>query len=169
MNVKTKSRIFVFVLSLIVYLGLTSFTDIQELIAGVIIALFVSLLAGHLLITTEKKGHPFKRFGKAIVYLCKFIWEMAKANFHVAYLVLHPKVPIKPGIIKINTKLTKDAAITALTNSITLTPGTLTVDVNPDTKEIYIHWIDVKEQDVKLASKLIVDRFEKILTKVFEE
>jgi len=168
MSIKARSRIIVFILSLLVYLALTSFTDVQEIIAGVVIALFVSVVAGQFLITSEKSRHIFRRYIFAIIYFFKFLWEMAKANLHVAYLVVHPKVPVKPGIVKIKTKLTKDSAITVLTNSITLTPGTLTIDVNPDKKELYIHWIDVVSKDVQENTETIGGRFEKLLMEVFE-
>jgi multicomponent Na+:H+ antiporter subunit E len=77
-------------------------------------------------------------------------------------------LPIKPGIVKIKTKLTKDSAITVLANSITLTPGTLTVDINEDKKELYIHWIKVSSTDINETTKEIGEKFEKTLTEVFE-
>jgi multicomponent Na+:H+ antiporter subunit E len=77
-------------------------------------------------------------------------------------------LPIKPGIVKIKTKLKKDSAITVLCNSITLTPGTLTMDVNEDRGELYIHWINVKAENVDEATEKISSVFEKILTEVFE-
>ena len=55
-----------------------------------------------------------------------------------------------------------------LANSITLTPGTLTVDINEDKKELYIHWIKVKSTDINEATKEIGEKFEKTLTEVFE-
>ncbi|RKY55476.1 MAG: cation:proton antiporter [Candidatus Neomarinimicrobiota bacterium] len=168
MTIKNRSRITVFILSFLVWLALTHIGDIQEVIAGLIVAIIVSMIAGEFLITTEKSEHIIKRFISAILYLFKFLWEMIKANFHVAYIVLNPNLPIKPGIVKIRTNLTKDSAITVLTNSITLTPGTLTVDVNPETREIYIHWIDVLSTDVEESTKLIGGRFEKLLMEVFE-
>ena len=168
MQIKTRSRITVFILSFLVWIALTSIRDTQEVIAGLIVSVLVALIAGQFLITTEKQKHPIHRVFSAILYFFKFLWEMIKANFHVAYLVLHPNVPIKPGIVKIKTKLTKDTAITVLTNSITLTPGTLTVDVNPKKNEIYVHWIDVKSQDVKEATDMIGGKFEGRLTEVFE-
>jgi len=103
-----------------------------------------------------------------LFYILKFVWEIIKANLEVAYLVIHPMLPIKPGIVKIKTKLNKDSAITVLSNSITLTPGTLTVDVNKDKQELYIHWINVKTQDIDEATEEIGNRFEKTLTEVFE-
>lgn len=168
MNIKLRSRLLVFILSFLVWVGMTSIRDIQEILAGLVVALLVTLLAGHFLLTTEKQKHLFHRLLMAIIYFFKFLWEMVKANIHVAYLVVHPGVPIKPGIVRIKSNLTKDAAITVLTNSITLTPGTLTIDVNPETKDIYVHWIDVETTDVDEATQKIGGKFEDRLTEVFE-
>jgi len=168
MTTQQRSRLFVFIFSFLVWIALTSIRDLQEVVAGLIVAALVSIVAGKFLITSEKSEHIVKRFFSAIKYLFKFLWEMAKANLHVAYIVIHPKLPIKPGIVKIKTKLTKDSAITVLTNSITLTPGTLTIDVNPETRELYIHWIDVESTDVEKNTKTIGGKFEKLLMEVFE-
>jgi len=155
MTKKKKSRILVFILSLLCYLGLTSFTDIQELIAGIIVSLIVSLIAGRFLLQNDKFVKHFLRIFKAIKYLFLFLWEMAKANIHVAYLVLHPDLPIKPGIVKIKSNLKNDSSITALANSITLTPGTLTIDVNDENHDLYIHCIDVKSENVLINTNTI--------------
>jgi multicomponent Na+:H+ antiporter subunit E len=93
---------------------------------------------------------------------------MIKANVHVASIVLHPLCPIKPGIVKIRTRLTRDVAITVLGNSITLTPGTFTVDVNPEKKELYIHCIEVRSLDLEENSRIIGAKFESLLREVFE-
>ncbi len=168
MTKKKKSRILVFILSLLCYLGLTSFTDIQELIAGIIVSLIVSLIAGRFLLQNDKFVKHFLRIFKAIKYLFLFLWEMAKANIHVAYLVLHPDLPIKPGIVKIKSNLKNDSSITALANSITLTPGTLTIDVNDENHDLYIHCIDVKSENVLINTNTIGGKFEKLLAEVFE-
>lgn len=165
---KTKSRITVFVLSLVVWLALTEIGKWQEVAVGVLLSLGVSAVAGHFLVTSEKQKGVLHRLFAAIRYFLKFLWEMVKANVHVAYIVIHPKVPIKPGIVKIKTNLSKEAALTVLSNSITLTPGTLTVDVNPEQKELYIHWIDVLSTDIDQATENIGAKFEKLLTEVFE-
>ena len=168
MNIKVRSRILVFILSLLIWFALTDIKNPQEIIIGVIVSLIVSLIAGHMLITTEKSHHPIKRITSGIIYLFTFLWEMIKANIHVAYIVVHPKLPIKPGIVKIKTKLTKDSALTILTNSITLTPGTLTIDLNKQNQDIYVHWIDTKYTDTAEATKEIGGRFENRLMEVFE-
>ena len=64
-----------------------------------------------------------------LLYAFVFLFEMAKANLQVAYLVLHPKMPIHPGIVRVKTGIQSELGRTFLANSITLTPGTLTVDL----------------------------------------
>jgi multicomponent Na+:H+ antiporter subunit E len=76
-------------------------------------------------------------------------------------------MPIHPGIVKIKTSLKSDSAITALANSITLTPGTLTVDVTDD-GHLYVHWINIKSTDTDEASKLIAQKFEYFIERIFE-
>ncbi len=90
-----------------------------------------------------------------------------KANLDVVYRALHPKMPINPGIVKIKTELTTESGITALANSITLTPGTLTVDLTDD-GFLYVHWINVKSDDIEEATKHIAYKFEWFLKKIFE-
>ena len=168
MSVQTRSRIIVFIISFLVWVAITSITDLQEVIAGLIVAFLVTMISGKFFITSESSGQFLRRFLYGLLYIVKFLWEMTKANLHVAYIVISPMLPIKPGIVKIRTDLTKDSAITVLTNSITLTPGTLTVDVNPDKRELYIHWIDVESKDVDQNTQIIGSRFEKLLKEVFE-
>jgi len=163
-----KSRIIVFILSFLVWLALTEINDIQEIIAGLIVAILVSLLSGHFLISSKKKNNIIIRFFYGILYIFKFLWEMIKANFHVAYIVIHPKLPVKPGIIKIHSDLQKDISLTMLANSITLTPGTLTVDIDEQHKNLYVHWIDIKSTKIEENTKNIGSRFEPILAEVFE-
>ena len=76
-------------------------------------------------------------------------------------------MPINPGIVKVKTRLKTESGITALANSITLTPGTLTVDVTDD-GFLYVHWINVKAEDVEEATELIARKFEFFLEKIFE-
>ena len=168
MSIKTKSRLIVFVFGSFLWFALTDIKDLQEVIAGIFVAFLISLIAGQFLVITTSSQGILKRLIFFIKYIFRFLWEMIKANIDVAYLVIHPMLPIKPGIVKIKTKLKKDSAITVLCNSITLTPGTLTMDVNEDMGELYIHWINVKAENVDEATEKISSVFEKILTEVFE-
>ncbi len=92
---------------------------------------------------------------------------MLQANLDVVYRVVHPLMPIHPGIVKVRTTLKTDTARTVLANSITLTPGTMTVDIT-DEGYLYIHWINVQETDIEKATAAIVARFEEFLEKIFE-
>ena len=91
-----------------------------------------------------------------------------KANIDVAWRVIHPDIPIKPGIVKLKTTLKSETGLTFLANSITLTPGTLSVDIDQKNGFLYVHWIDVKDKDTEAATRIIVERFEKILRRIFE-
>ena len=83
-----------------------------------------------------------------LIYIAiPFFLEMARANIDVAYRVITGR--INPGIVKIKTGLSTDLGTTMLANSITLTPGTLTVDVDDATNDLYIHWINIKNKDPK--------------------
>jgi len=85
--------------------------------------------------------NPF-RWVIFLVYLIgPFFWAMAKANIDVAYRVITGK--INPGIVKISAGLKTDLGITLLADSITLTPGTLSVDIDEKNNDLYVHWINV--------------------------
>jgi multicomponent Na+:H+ antiporter subunit E len=139
----------------------------QVVIAGFIASIFVAIMFHEIL---PKEHHIFispVRVFWFFVYLPVFFYYVLMANLDVVYRALHPKMPIKPGIVKIKTNLKTESGITALANSITLTPGTLTVDLTDD-GFLYIHWIYVKSEDVKQATKHIAQRFEWFLKKIFE-
>jgi multicomponent Na+:H+ antiporter subunit E len=141
--------------------------DWQVVIAGLIAAAIVSLLFHDIL---PKEHHVFispVRIFWFILYIPVFFYYMMIANFDVVYRALHPQMPIKPGIVKIKTRLKTESGITALANSITLTPGTLTVDLTND-GYLYVHWINVKSADIQQATELIARKFEWFLEKIFE-
>jgi multicomponent Na+:H+ antiporter subunit E len=142
--------------------------DWQVVFAGLIASAVVALLFHEIL---PKEHHVFinpRRIFWFLVYVPVFFYYVIRANFDVVYRALHPKMPIKPGIVKIKTSLKTDSGITALANSITLTPGTLTVDLTDD-GFLYIHWINVKSDDLEQATKAIAQKFEWFLEKIFEE
>lgn len=101
-------------------------------------------------------------------YIPVFIWECLKANLEGAWRVAHPSLPIRPGIVKVKTTLKSDTGLTFLANSLTLTPGTMTVDIDRERGFLYVHWVDVKSEDIDKATELLVRRFERILKRIFE-
>ena len=104
-----------------------------------------------------------------LYYIPVFLWECLKANVDVAYRVLHPDLPIRPGTIAVKVGLRSDIGLTLLANSITLTPGTTTVDLDKEKGVLYVHWIYVKDGYGEGGKKLpVVEKFENILKRVFE-
>ena len=160
-------RLIYFVLGFLVWLLLTWSFNAQIVIAGVIASAIVAMLFHEIL---PKEHHVFispVRLFWFLVYIPVFFYYVMIANLDVVYRALHPKMPINPGIVKIKTQLKTDSGITALANSITLTPGTLTVDLTDD-GFIYVHWINVKSSDTEEATKMIAQKFEWYLKKIFE-
>ncbi|MHC4561388.1 MAG: Na+/H+ antiporter subunit E [Planctomycetota bacterium] len=101
-----------------------------------------------------------------VLYLPYFFFYCVRANFDVMFRVIHPDVPIRPGIVKVRTTLTSSMGKTFLANSITLTPGTLTVDIHG--QDLYIHWINIDTEDPQKRSAEICGRFEPLLKRIFE-
>ena len=101
-----------------------------------------------------------------IYYLVVLAWACFVANLDVAYRVLHLGLPIRPAIVKVRTTLKSDVAKFVLANSITLTPGTLTVDIVG--QDLYIHWINTITDSPQLRTELIAGRFEEILKRIFD-
>jgi len=152
--------------SFIVWLVLTWTFHWQHLLTGIVTSVLVGILFGEFFIHDPGKVFQLQRWFGVLLYLPVFIWEMTKANFDVAYRVIWPTLPIEPGIVKVKTKIQSEMGKTFLANSITLTPGTLTVDLKDDT--LYIHWIKVRSRDIEKATKAIIGRFEPLLIKIFD-
>jgi multicomponent Na+:H+ antiporter subunit E len=165
-------RLIYFILGFVIWLLLTwpvvdGKIDVQVVVAGLITSIIVALLFHEIL---PKEHHVFVspvRIFWFLVYVPVFFYYVVKANFDVVYRALHPQMPIRPGIVKIKTNLKTESGITALANSITLTPGTLTVDLTDD-GFLYVHWINVRSDDVEQATKFIAQRFEWFLKRIFE-
>ncbi len=135
--------------------------DAQKAIVGAVVGLIVSFIfLGSRHCFSDFRYTP-SAFIHAFLYIFVFLWELIKANIDVALRVISPSLPIKPGIVAVKTKLRTKTARFVLANSITLTPGTLTVETNEDV--FYIHWVDVRSDDIQNATEDIVATFEKHL------
>lgn len=139
---------------------------VWNIAAGAAASLIVTIFLNRYSLKVTKKVFQIQRYFWALLYLFIFLWECLKANLDVAYRVLHPGLPIKPGIVKVKSNLTSDIAKVFLANSITMTPGTITVDVIDD--NFYIHWIYVHSKDPEVYTHKILGRFEKFLKRIFE-
>ena len=158
--------LYLFILLFIIWIALTSSFTWQELSTGIIISLVLSFFLYRRYSDLGLPPLEGRRVAFFFIYLLVLFKEIIKANLDVAYRILHPKMPIKPGIVVIKTELKQDLAKMILANSITLTPGTFTLDILGD--NLLIHWINVKTEDVDEATKIIGEKFEKYLRKIFE-
>jgi multicomponent Na+:H+ antiporter subunit E len=137
----------------------------QELLAGALAAAVVAFLS-------EGFSHGIganilepRRLAHLVAYVPYLVKEIVKANLQVARIVVDPRLPIHPGIVRVKTRLKTRVGRMVLANSITLTPGTLTVSVEDD--ELYVHWLDVRTGDVEEATRRIVAGFERYLGEIF--
>jgi len=124
----------IYSISFLFYLALGGWnvTDPYELVTGVVTASVVTLTLSRIALKSEL---PNLRFvGVSVLRLAAYtpilLWEIAKANVALAYVVLHPRLPIDPRIVEFDAAVWGDMPVTTLANSITLTPGTLTIDVS---------------------------------------
>ena len=147
------------------YLALAGI-HVQELLLGAIVsAALTVILAKHVNYTVDYR-FPVKLLVFIFAYLPLFVWQLVLANFDVARRVLSPKIPLNPGFVRITTDLEGDFAKLTLANSITLTPGTLSVDI--DGQDIYIHTVNVKGKTPEENRENISAKFEKVLGVVFK-
>ena len=154
-----------FAILFVVWILLTESFNWQELTTGFIVSLGLSIFLRKSYIKLDIPPFTIKRLWYFMVYLVVLLVEIIKANFDVAYRIIHPRLPIKPGIVVIKTELKQDFAKMMLANSITLTPGTFTLDIIGD--RLLIHWIYVRTEDTERATEMIGNKFEKYLKVIF--
>jgi len=97
--------------------------------------------------TFSQSGSYFRKFWQFVYFVLFFIWELILANLRVAWEVLTPDLHMHPAIIGIPLDLKSELEITILANLITLTPGTLSLDVSDDNKTLYVHAMYVDDPD----------------------
>lgn len=143
----------------------------EILIAGAIVSVIVAAFSARFFI----HGDAFYLFqpGRLLRLLAYcfgiFPKELIKANWDVARRALSPKLPVDPGIVKIPTELTSEYGLSMLGNSITLTPGTITMDIADEGEgtNLYIHWIDIASEDPEEAGEAIKGTLERGIRRIF--
>ena len=146
----------------------------QELIAGAVISLAVALFSARFFIHEKAFWflNPLKFFSGLFYWICIFPVELVKANVNMAKICFGGCKAINPGIVKVPTAMKSDYGLAAVSNSITLTPGTITMEVAEDPNEqrnyLYVHWINVEETDPQKAGEAIKGTLEKGLRRVWE-
>ena len=166
------------IIALVTYLTLTAGSGEAGLWSTVEIgiAIVLALLTGYAYSRSIPKGDGKKptagagRLVRAVIYpIYPFFFSMCKANLDVAYRVITMR--IRPGIVRISPGFKRDLSVTALANSITLTPGTLSVDVDDKTNDLFVHWINVKKGDEmcpRCSCEHVCGSFAKWIRGIFE-
>ena len=160
-----------FIVSYIFWMLLTWSFAPQELIAGAIVSLGVALFSARFFI----HDHSFWmlnpiRILKALYFsLVTFIIELVKANVDMAKRCFGGCKNVNPGIVKIPVDLESDYAQNILANAITLTPGTMTMEITEEEGQLYyyIHWVDVKANG-KEAGDMIKGNLEKGIRRIWK-
>lgn len=161
-----------FVLCFAFWILLTWSFAIQELIGGAVVSLAAALFASRFFIHEKafRLLHP-RRFFSLIAYIFVFLGELIRANCDMARRCFGGCRDVNPGIVKVPVDLPDGYAQAMLGNSITLTPGTITMEIaeEEDGKSYYyIHWIDVTETDPVKAGDAIKGRMEKWIGRIWK-
>ena len=136
--------------------------DYFHLTLGIICSILVAYMSHDLLFSNIRLGDVRIRARRFFAAAPWFLGQIFSANLHVAYLALSPKMPVDPQIIRFKTKLETDISWVALANSITLTPGTITVDIREG--EFFVHALDKK-----VAYELSTGEMEDKIAHIFME
>lgn len=145
---------------------LTVASVIGEFIIGLTVGLPIAYGSRRLYLERIDVLRSLSVIPTAVRFVVLFLWEVLTANVDVAYRVLHPRMPIEPDVVEVPLRVESDAAITTIANSITLTPGTLTMDHDPDTNTLYVHGIIGRRRDEVLKP---IRRWEDLLLVCFDE
>ncbi len=124
----------IFVLLMGFWVLLTNNLHWQELLTGFVFSVALTYVWAEITIGEHPRPTAFtlKQLFSLIYYFIRLAWEVVLANIHVATVVLHPKLPLSPGLVIMRNELKKDLSRVLYANSITLTPGTITVDISGD-------------------------------------
>ncbi len=165
-----------FILCMLFWLLLTLSLDPVELILGAVVSGIVAAFAGHFFIHYRAfyLYNPV-RLVVLVFYCCIiFLWEMIKANVAMARIVLSPNLRnYQSGIIRIpgSPNIKSEYGMAMVSDCITLTPGTITMDVAGDEEDntyYYVHWIDVTETDREKAGEVIKGRMERWIGRIWQ-
>jgi multicomponent Na+:H+ antiporter subunit E len=142
----------------IIWIVLTNSLEVSNIVLGVILSVSISLL--YINIFEHKKFEVINPFW-LFIYFFVLIKNIIKSNIYLTKILARRELNLTPAIVAVPTKLTSDWKKLLLANSITLTPGTLTLDIKDDM--LFIHIIEYKDGDNK---SLITGEFERIISKI---
>lgn len=127
----------------IVWMALIGEFTFDSFVEGLVITFFVVGLSNYF-IRDQQRGY-FEQFWRTIRVLLNFLLSVVTASFRVATIVVTPRLNIRPAVVAVPLDIERDDQITIFANMITLTPGTLSLDVSADKKTLYVHTIDMDD------------------------
>ncbi len=141
---------------------LSGYFDAFHFVTGALSSLLVAWLSYDLLAGRKPPiAREVMRVLRFIRYLPWLLWEVFKANIDLVYRTLHPRMPINPSIITFENNFSEDMGTTTLANSITLTPGTVTVDANEEVFVVHAISDEAAESLLEGAMSRQVKKIEK--------
>jgi len=143
------------------WLALTGSLTLANGLLGLVLATLASSFAREQQRPRDITSRPFK----IVLLALLFFYELLLSGLRVARLVLSPRMQLKPGIFAYPLKVDRNFEITLLANLITLTPGTLSVDVSDDRRTLYVHAIDCA--DPAQVRRDIAEGFERRILEAF--
>jgi multicomponent Na+:H+ antiporter subunit E len=155
-----KNRLGILLLTL-AWLALTGSWTPANVVLGLVLSLLVSSFAREQRRRRDITPRPLRIVGLALL----FLYELLMSGLRVARLVLSPRMRLEPGIFAYPLQVDRNFEITLLANLITLTPGTLSVDVSDDRKVLFVHAIDCSDPD--RARRDIAQGFERRILEAF--
>ncbi|HRO41858.1 MAG TPA: Na+/H+ antiporter subunit E [Flavipsychrobacter sp.] len=138
-----QKRFLLNVMLTLIWVALTGVFNYINLIIGFVISYFILWIISR---NSEDRRY-FTIAIKIVGFFFFFLWEMLRANWQVAYEVVTSNLHMKPGIVKIYLEAKTDLEITLLSNLISLTPGTLVIDVSDDKKVMYVHGMYLQDKE----------------------
>lgn len=151
----------VFCILAVFWVLLSGIFDAYHLTLGFLCCLLVAAVSHDLMFENMGSGKKIATFVRFCAYVPWLMWQIVLANLHVAWLVLNPKV-IDPRVTRVKSKLESDFSKVTFGNSITLTPGTITMDIDGD--DFYVHSLSKKVEDDLLSGDM-----ERRVAHVFDE
>lgn len=155
-------KLLLFGLLFVIWMVWSGMFDAFHLSLGAISCALVTFMTHDLVFRHKSYPHAFQEIIGFLTYLPWLLYQIVLSNLHVAYLVLSPKMPIDPQLVKFKSGLKKDVSHLVFGNSITLTPGTITADIRDG--EYYVHALSKKT-----AEDLLSGDMEKRVAHIFME
>ncbi len=133
-----------------------------DIVLGLALSALLGYLTARLLWSSDAPTLSLRQTGRLVLYIPRLIVSIVKSALQVAEVVLDPRMPIKPVMVGHRTSFAREVSRVAYANSITMTPGTLTVDIEEET--FHLHCLDER-----FATDIASGDLEQRIARIFEE